>query len=152
VPLDLVGELVQLLFGRQLSVDQQVADLDEVRLLRELFDRVSAVAQDAGVTVDVSDGALRRGRVDEAFVEGRVSGLGEQRTQRDAIGALRGRNDVEVKLATGVGQGGLLVPILRVICHGDPFVAAGSFYSESYKSVLQKVVPFPRSRPRGSTC
>ena len=41
VPLDLGGELLELIRCRQLTVDQQVADLDEVRLLGELLDRDS---------------------------------------------------------------------------------------------------------------
>ena len=81
VALDLGGELVELLLGRQFPVDQQIADFDEVRLLGELLDRIPAVAQDARVAVDVGDGALGRGGVDEAFVESRVAGLGQQRTQ-----------------------------------------------------------------------
>ncbi len=58
VPLDLVGELGQLLLIRQLTVDQQIADFDEGRLLGKLLNRVAAVAQDARVAVDVGDGAL----------------------------------------------------------------------------------------------
>ena len=104
VPLDLVGELLQLLLGGQLAVDQQIADLDEVGLLCQLLDRVAAVAQDAGVAVDVGDGALGRGSVDEAFVEGGVAALGQQRTQRDSVGPLGGADDVQIKLATRVRQ------------------------------------------------
>jgi hypothetical protein len=40
---------------RQLAVEQQVADLDEVALLGELLDRVAAVQQHALVAVDVGD-------------------------------------------------------------------------------------------------
>ena len=69
VPLDPVGEIRQLFGRRQLAVDQQVADLDEGRLLGELVDRVTAVAQNAGVAVDVGDGTLAGGGVDEAVVE-----------------------------------------------------------------------------------
>ena len=105
--------------GRQFAVDQQVADLDEGRLLGELLDRVAAVAQDPGVAVDVGDGALGRGGVDEAVVEGGVAGLGQQRTQSDTVGPLRGVDDLQVKLATGILEGGVLV----FFCHGDPFVA-----------------------------
>ena len=54
---------------RQLAVDQQVAHLEEAALLGELLDRVAAVAQDAGVAVDVGDRGRRRGGVDEAGVE-----------------------------------------------------------------------------------
>ena len=110
--------------GRQFAVDQQVADLDERRLLGELLDRVAAVAQDARVAVDVGDGALGGGGVDEAVVEGGVAGLGQQRPQRDAVGPLGGVDDVQVKLATGVFEGGVLFATGWVIGHGNPFVAA----------------------------
>ncbi len=95
-----------------------------VRLLGQLLDRVAAVAQDARVAVDVGDGALGRGGVDEAIVEGGVAGLGQQRTQRDAVGSLGGADDVQVKLATGVFEGGVLFTTGWVIGHGNPFVAA----------------------------
>ena len=120
VALDLVGELLQLLLVRQFPVDQQIADLDEVRLLGKLLDRVAAIAQDAGVAVDVGDGALGGRGVDESAVEGGVAGLGQQRTQRDTVGALGRVDDVQVKLTTGVFEGGVLV----VIGHGNPFFAA----------------------------
>ena len=82
VPLDLRGERGQLLGGGQLAVDQQVADLDEGRLLGQLIDRVAAVTQDPGVAVDVGDGALGRRGVHKPLVEGRVAGLGQQRAER----------------------------------------------------------------------
>ena len=104
VPLDLGGELVQLFGRRQLAVDQQIADLDEGRLLRQLLDRVAAVAQDARVTVDVGDGALRRRGVDEPAVVGGVTGLGQQRSQRDAVGSLRRLHDLQVDLAARVTE------------------------------------------------
>ena len=64
VPLDLGGERRQLLGTvERFTVDQQVADLDERRLLGELLDRVAAVTQDAGITVDVGDGAACGGQV-----------------------------------------------------------------------------------------
>src|SRR5699024_2279159 len=50
-----LGELLELGGRGQLAVDQQVGDLDERRVLRQLLDRVTAVAQDPGVTVDVGD-------------------------------------------------------------------------------------------------
>src|SRR6185437_8518054 len=83
---------------RQLTVDQQVGRLDEGGLLGELLDRVAAVAQDARVTVDVGDGGLARGRVDEADVEGDVAGLLHQ--LRDLVGvvALGGRDQGESQL------------------------------------------------------
>src|SRR4029077_19021264 len=124
VPLDQGGELLQLLRRRQFTVDQQIADLDEIRLLGQLLDRVAAVAEDARIAVDVGDCALGRGGVDEAIVIGRVAGLRQKRTQRDSVSPLGGANDVQVKLATGVFEGGVLFTTGWVIGHGNPFVAA----------------------------
>src|SRR4029077_18372800 len=95
-----------------------------MRLPGHVSHRVTAVAQEAGLSVDVGDGALRRGGVDEAFVVGGVSGLGQQRPQRNAIGSLGGTDDVQVKLATGVLEAGVLFTTGWVIGHGNPFVAA----------------------------
>ena len=120
VPLDLLGEFGQLLLVRQFAVDQQVADLDEGRLLGELLDRVTAIAQDPRVAVDVGDGALGGRRVDEAVVEGRVTGLGQQWAQRDAVGPFGGVDDFQVQLSTRVIEGGGVVG-----CgHGNPFALA----------------------------
>ncbi len=60
--------------GRQLAVDQQVATSRKVLVLGELLDRVAAVAQDAGVAVDVGDRRRARRGVDEAGVERDVPG------------------------------------------------------------------------------
>ena len=104
VPLDPVGEVGQLLAVRQLAIDQQVADLDEGRLLRELLDRIAAVAQNAGVAIDVGDGALACGGVDEADVEGRVPGLGQQRTEGNTVVSFGGADDLKIDLAPRVPE------------------------------------------------
>ena len=44
---DVLAEFGELGAGRQLAFQQQVGDLDEVRLLGQLLDRVAAVQQDA---------------------------------------------------------------------------------------------------------
>jgi hypothetical protein len=72
---DLVLEHPQLLRGGQRAVDEQVGRLEVGRVLRELLDRVPAVAQDAGVAIDVRDLALDDGRVEEALV-GHAESLG----------------------------------------------------------------------------
>jgi hypothetical protein len=61
-----------LVFGRrrQLAVQQQVADLEEARLLGQLADRVAAVQQRALVAVNVGDGAFAGGGGGEARVVG----------------------------------------------------------------------------------
>ena len=51
-----------------LTVNQQVADLKEGRLLRQLLDRVAAVAQDAILAVEFGDGAVGARRGGEAGV------------------------------------------------------------------------------------
>ena len=120
VALDLGGERGQLLRGGQLAVDEQVAHFDEGRLLGQLFNRVSPIAEDSGVAVDIGDGALGRRGVHEALVKGRVASLGEQRAQRDPVRALRRVDDLQVKLSARVAEGGGVVgcghfnPFLRI--------------------------------------
>ena len=54
---DLAGPGLLLLRGRQLAEEDQIRRLEEVALLRELFNRVAAIEQDSLVAVDVGDGA-----------------------------------------------------------------------------------------------
>src|SRR6202000_2392149 len=121
VPLNLVGERGQLFGVRQLSVDQQVADLDEGRLLGQLLDRIAAVAQDAGVAVDIGDRAFGGRRVYQRVVERRISGLGQQWAQRDAIGPFGRVNDFQVQLTTRVLKSGGVVGW----GHRNPFAVSG---------------------------
>ena len=65
---DVVLPRVELLSVGQLAVAQQVGDFEVVRVLGELFDRVAAVAQDAGVAVELGDRALASGGAHEARV------------------------------------------------------------------------------------
>jgi len=58
---DVKGPLLELRVGRQFAVQQQVGDFEEGRLLRKLFDRITAIAQDARVAVEVGDRRLARG-------------------------------------------------------------------------------------------
>jgi hypothetical protein len=54
----------------QLAVDQQIGDFEVGRLGRQLLDRVPAVAQDAGIAVQVRDGTgCERGRHECRVVE-----------------------------------------------------------------------------------
>src|SRR5205814_10149937 len=78
VRLDLRLEVRQLCSGRQLAVDEQVRRLEEAGLLRELFDRVAPVAQDACGSVDETDRRDRRGGVAVAGVEGDFPGARQQ--------------------------------------------------------------------------
>jgi hypothetical protein len=53
---DLVPPLLVLVGVGQLAVDEEVGDLEVGRVLGQLLDRVAAVAQDAGVTIELGDG------------------------------------------------------------------------------------------------
>ena len=81
---DVVGPLLELRLVGQLAVEDEVGDLEVRRVLGELLDRVAAVAQDAGVAVEVRDlGAAGRGRQvrrvvhEQARVELAQRGAGE---------------------------------------------------------------------------
>jgi hypothetical protein len=73
-----VRELRQLRRARQLLVQQQPHHLDEMALLRELFDRVAGVAQDALLAVQEGDLRQAGAGVAEARVVGDGAGLGAQ--------------------------------------------------------------------------
>jgi hypothetical protein len=64
------GPVRELALGRQLAIDQQVCRLDERRAVRELLDRIPAVAQDAGVAVEIGDRAAGRRGVCVPVIEG----------------------------------------------------------------------------------
>ena len=117
VQLNPAGEVGQLRGAGQLAVDQQVADLDERRLLGELVDRNAAVTQDAGVAVDVGDGALASGGVDEAVVERGEAGLGQKRAERNAVVSFGRAHDLQVNLAARVPEFGGVVGV----GHENPF-------------------------------
>ena len=66
-----------------ITVDEEVADLDEVRMFGQLFDRVAAILQNSGVAVDIGEGRGRRSGIAEPRVVGHRAGLLEQRA--DAV-------------------------------------------------------------------
>ena len=81
------GELRLLRRVRQLAVEQQVADLHEVALGRELLDRIAAVEQLALVAVDVGDRRVARRSRQEARVVGELAGLAVKRPDVDHVGS-----------------------------------------------------------------
>ncbi len=106
-PLDPAG---QLLVGRELTVDEQVGDLEERGLLGQLVDRVAAVEQDALAAVDVGDGRLARRGVHEARVDRHGARLAQQGGDHDPVVAHRGAHSGQfqgrvVDLQTGRGGG-----------------------------------------------
>jgi len=99
-------------------VDQEVADLEEVRLLRQLLDGVPAVLEDALVAIDVGDGAAARGGVGEAGVidgqRGRTLAVPDLSEVGSADGAV---DDRDVVL-----QSGAVVTDGKRFCHSANLV------------------------------
>ena len=102
---DPLVERTELVGRGQLAVDQQVGDLEEAGLARELVDGIPAIAQDPGVTVDVGDRRGARGGVHEADVEGDLAGRRQQLARVVAVGALGRLDDGQGQFSTGVAQG-----------------------------------------------
>src|SRR5699024_1631386 len=65
---DLVLPGVVLFLGRQFPVHQEIRDLQVVRRFSELLDGVTAVYQDAGLTVDIRGRAAARGGIGESRI------------------------------------------------------------------------------------
>ena len=74
---------------RQLDVQQQVADLDEVGFRRQLVDRIATMQQHALVAVDESQGAFARGRRGSAGIVGEGFGRAVELADVDDIRAGR---------------------------------------------------------------
>ena len=73
MPNDRRLEGVQLLRRRQLAVQQQIADFDEIRLGGELLDRVAAVQKYAFLAIDEGDLAIATARRNKAGIVGEYS-------------------------------------------------------------------------------
>jgi hypothetical protein len=65
---DVVRPLLELLLVRQFAVQEEVGHLEVRGLLGQLVDRVAPVPQDAGVAVEIRDGAGARRRRQEGGV------------------------------------------------------------------------------------
>ena len=70
-----VVEILLLRGGRQFAVKQQVAGLEEVAVLGQIFDRIAAIEQDAFVAVDIGDLGLAACGRGKARVVGEDAGL-----------------------------------------------------------------------------
>jgi hypothetical protein len=93
VDADRADEVGDLLARRQLPVDQQVRDLEEVAALGQLLDRVAAVAQDALLAVDEGDGGAAGAGVGVAWVERDETRLVSQLADVDGAFALAALDD-----------------------------------------------------------
>src|SRR5262249_32905717 len=103
-----------------------------------------AIPQDAGVTVDVGDGALGGCGVDEAVIEGGVSGLGQQRAECNPVRSLGGVDDLQVNLAPRVLQSCGFVGV----GHENPF-ALWLIWLPLTRCLYVKVVGIATARPPG---
>ena len=117
---DGVVEILELALGRQLAVQQQVADLEEVGLLRQLFDGIAAIEQDALVAVDVGDAGRAVGRRCEARIVGEAAGVAVQPADVDDVRTDGSRSHRHLGLPVAAQrQFGDLGVVCRVSCvHG----------------------------------
>ena len=81
-----IVEIGFLRLGRQFAVEQEIAGFEEVAVFRQLLDRIAAIFQDAGVTVDIGDLGLAAAGGGEAGVVGEHPGLGVELGDVDDIG------------------------------------------------------------------
>src|SRR5690606_38610110 len=80
-------EIRTLLRVRQFAVQQQIAGLEERRLLRQISDVVAAIQQFALIAIDIGDLAFGAGRRREAWVVSEVAGLAVKLSDVDHRGA-----------------------------------------------------------------
>jgi hypothetical protein len=94
-------------------MDQQPGDLEIVALLRQLFDRVAPVAQDALFPVDEGDRALAPAGIGVSGVERNQPGLAAQArdVERGFVLAAGYDRQIDGTLAVGDLEGS--VPLLR---------------------------------------
>ncbi len=83
----MVREVLVLLGGGQLAMEDQVGHLEEVALGGQVLDRVAPVQQDALVAVDEGDLGAAGGRGGEARVVGEHARLGVEPADVDDVGA-----------------------------------------------------------------
>ncbi len=118
VPGDVVDPLGVLLRVGELPVEEQVGDLEVAAVLRQLLDRVAAVAEDPLLPVDVGDAARARGGVEKGGVVGheaevvragldlpQVDGADRPVDDGDLVGAPRSLVPDGERVAGGLGNG-----------------------------------------------
>jgi hypothetical protein len=104
VTADALVELAELIRGGELAVDEQPGDLEVRRVLRDILDRIPAIAQDALLAIDVGDRTPGGGRVHEPLVEGRESRLLGERRDVHAVVTGGAAHDGEFGRSAGIGQ------------------------------------------------
>ena len=100
------------------AVTEMIERRDEIRFVYVLgddFDGVSAISQNALITVQVGDGAGGRARVDVPLVEGNIAGLGPELGDVDRMFVFGAHDDRQIDLLIAKSQFG------RLAHRGIPF-------------------------------
>ncbi len=71
---DVKYKIVELLFGGELAVDEQVGYFQEAGFLGQLFDGVTSIVKNPGLAVDEGDFALTGSCVQESLIHGDGAG------------------------------------------------------------------------------
>src|SRR5206468_8479633 len=145
---DAVPELLELIGGGQLAVDQQVGDLQEGALLRQLLDRVAAVAQDPGIPVQVGDGARARAGVAVPVVERDQSGPFAKIADIDSVVAGGAADQRQLDAASVQAQRGSVWNAHRLVGHQiSSFTASRSSSSSLQVASTRSCAHSPWSMP-----
>ncbi len=128
-------EFLEFARRRQLAIEQQVADLDEVRMFGKLFDRVAPVHQDALFAIDEGYVRFAASRRDEARVVGKHALVTVQASDIDDVRAGSTLVDRQFQFATvRIDQS------KGFLGHGNPFVVVGG--SKNRPTRIPKPGPF----------
>ncbi len=120
-----VVEIFLLRLGRQFAVQQQVAGLEKVTLLGELFDRIAAVKKNAGVAVDVGDLGVAASGGGKAGIVSEHPGLGVELTDVDDVRADRAAQDGKSTVFPSTVSVAFLVLVFASIVKSPVSVAQG---------------------------
>ena len=112
---DVMRELFLLGSIRQRAILQQIADLHEVAMFGEIFDRIAAMQQNAGVAVDIGDLRFARCGRREAGIVGEITEFFIQRPNIDDFRSNGTGHQREIRRFAG-----------RIVRDGDGFLRHAS--------------------------
>ena len=93
---DDLGEVFELNRRRQFAVQQQIGHFDKSRLFRQLLNRVTAIAQNAFVTVEGGNGAVAARRRYKAWIVGKHLGLAVQTGDIDGVRTFGAGKNIQI--------------------------------------------------------
>jgi hypothetical protein len=115
VPADPVGKVVVFGLGGQRAIDEQVGHFEEIAAFGKLRNRISAIAQDSGVTVDVGDRRRTGSGVDVSRIKRDMPRRPQQRRNVDSGGTVGCGDDRKLDLPARVLEGEMYVRHTRVL-------------------------------------